>query len=71
MKFKKQKIQFEFNGKNHKFSFVPKFEDYWTSFESHGIVFDVNYDVDYGFIVVYEVINGSANVKTTIYKQDI
>jgi hypothetical protein len=67
----KQVIEFEYKGKNHKFSFVPDEPDMWTSFESHGLVFDVHYDEDYNEIVVYEVIDNEAQLGKSVYSKRI
>lgn len=67
----KQVIEFEYKGKNHKFSFVPDEPDMWTSFESHGLVFDVHYDEDYNEIVVYKVIDNEAQLEKSVYSKSI
>ena len=60
-------IVFKLNGVEYNHTFEPADEeDYWTAFESNGKAFDVNYDVDYGHIVVYEVVNGVANLDQSI-----
>jgi hypothetical protein len=66
-----QSVEFEYKGKNHKFSFVPDEPDMWTSFESHGLVFDVHYDEGYNEIVVYEVIDNEAQLEKSVYNKRI
>lgn len=64
-------VKFTHKGFEHTHTFTPTERDYWEGFESHGIEFDLNYDEEYNFIVVYEVINGKAQTQTTLHKQNI
>jgi len=50
-------INFVYKEKVHEYTFTPEEEDWWYSFESEGIVFDIHYCVDYNSISIYEIEN--------------
>lgn len=69
--FKQQNLVFTFNGIDHQFSFTPEQTDWWTSFRSHGQIFDVHYDENYDHMVVYQVVNGVPDTSQSIHTSKI
>jgi hypothetical protein len=68
---KQMLIDFNYKNKNHKFLFRPEQRDWWTSFESSGLIFDLHYDEDSNTISVYEYKNKNTDYSNTIYSKKI
>jgi hypothetical protein len=73
-------VKFDHQGAHHEFNFLAdsKEPDQWDTFysknkEGNLLCFDVNYDKNYNFIVVYLVnpTTGETDYKNTIHKQTI
>jgi len=64
-------IEFEHKGKQHKLTFTPEEEDWWTAFKSKGLDFDLHYDEDDGTISVYEYSDNGTDYTNTVYSKKI
>lgn len=73
--FSEQKVIFHYGGHDHVLSFVPNDEDYWESFTSEGMQFDVHYDESTMDICVYLLVRndsgGWEQYVNAIHKQEI
>lgn len=68
----KQRIEFNYEGKDFIFEFQPEEEDWWTAFKQHDIEFDVHYLEDEDDqICVYRVVNNITQTDKTIHTQKI
>lgn len=63
---KQHELNFTHKGVFHSITISPDENDWWTSVESHDVLFDIHFCKEYNCISVYEVSGITADYSTSI-----